>query len=82
MSITALADQLCGTTTPNDPAGAPQKNAAMLHDDIYAIRTRSPGPAGALPLTDEMLRTSPSGDIFGLTQNAGMGWDPRVHLRR
>jgi putative YjhG/YagF family dehydratase len=24
-----------------------------------------------------MLLESPSGDIFGLTQNAGMGWDPR-----
>ena len=21
--------------------------------------------------------TNPSGDIFGLTQNAGMGWEPR-----
>lgn len=24
-----------------------------------------------------MLRTWPSGDLFGLTQNAGMGWDPQ-----
>ena len=24
-----------------------------------------------------MLRDGPSGDLFGLTQNAGMGWDPR-----
>jgi putative YjhG/YagF family dehydratase len=29
-----------------------------------------------LPLTEEMLRERPSGDLFGLTQNAGMGWDP------
>ena len=28
-----------------------------------------------------MLRTSPSGDLFGLTQNAGMGWDPREATR-
>src|SRR2546430_15592886 len=35
------------------------------------------GPQGALPITAEQLRDSPSGDIFGLTQNAGMGWDPR-----
>jgi xylonate dehydratase len=27
-------------------------------------------------LTPEMLRTEPSGNLFGLTQNAGMGWDP------
>src|SRR4029434_11269330 len=43
---------------------------------IYQIRTRAAGPAGTLPLTEELLRNSPSGDIFGLTQNAGMGWEP------
>jgi putative YjhG/YagF family dehydratase len=41
------------------------------------VTTAAPGPRGSLPLTAEMLRDSPSGDIFGLTQNAGMGWDPR-----
>ena len=35
-----------------------------------------PALAGALPLTPEMLLTEPSGNLFGLTQNAGMGWDP------
>jgi dihydroxyacid dehydratase/phosphogluconate dehydratase len=45
-------------------------------DRIYQIQTRAPGPAGSLPLTEEMLRQSPSGDIFGLTQNVGMGWNP------
>lgn len=44
--------------------------------DVYEIRTRGPGPQGSLPLTPEMLRDRPSGDLFGLTQNAGMGWDP------
>jgi putative YjhG/YagF family dehydratase len=44
--------------------------------DIYEIRTRAPGPAGSLPLTEELLRDSPSGDLFGLSQNAGMGWNP------
>jgi putative YjhG/YagF family dehydratase len=29
-----------------------------------------------LPLTEELLREAPSGDVFGLTQDAGMGWDP------
>ena len=38
---------------------------------IYEVRTKAPGPAGALPLTAEMLRDRPSGDLFGLTQNAG-----------
>src|ERR1041385_2511083 len=45
--------------------------------DLYRIQTNAPGPAGQLPLTGEMLANQPSGDIFGLTQNAGMGWDPR-----
>jgi putative YjhG/YagF family dehydratase len=31
-----------------------------------------------LPLTEDMLRERPSGDIFGLTQNAGMGWAPEA----
>jgi putative YjhG/YagF family dehydratase len=43
---------------------------------IYRVRTKAPGPVGALPLTPEMLIERPSGDIFGMTQNAGMGWNP------
>ena len=43
---------------------------------VYDIRTHAAGPAGALPLTDEMLRNWSSGDLFGLSQDAGMGWDP------
>src|SRR5206468_3811702 len=45
--------------------------------DIYRVLTKASGPAGSLPLTEEMLLNRPSGDVFGLTQNAGMGWDPR-----
>ena len=44
---------------------------------VWEIQTTGAGPQGQLPLTAEMLLESPSGDIFGLTQNAGMGWDPR-----
>ena len=44
--------------------------------EIYQVRTHAPGPAGSLPLTEEMLKNSPSGDLFGMTQNAGMGWNP------
>ncbi len=47
-------------------------------ESIYEIQTTAPGAAGALPLTEEMLLTRPSGDVFGLTQDAGMGWDPVV----
>jgi putative YjhG/YagF family dehydratase len=44
--------------------------------EIYRIQTRADGPAGSLPLTEEMLLQQPSGDVFGLTQNVGMGWNP------
>ncbi len=43
---------------------------------LLAVQTQSEGPAGLLPLTPEMLRSRPSGDIFGWTQDAGMGWNP------
>jgi len=51
----------------------------IVHSDpsVWEIQTTGAGPQGQLPLTAEMLLESPSGDIFGLTQNAGMGWDPR-----
>ena len=38
-------------------------------------KTHARGPEGALPITAEMLLTQPSGNLFGLTQNAGMGWE-------
>ena len=41
---------------------------------IYEVRTHARGPAGALPITAEMLMEQPSGNLFGLSQNAGMGW--------
>lgn len=44
--------------------------------EIYRIRTRAPGPEGSLPLDADMLLNRPSGDLFGLTQNVGMGWNP------
>lgn len=45
----------------------------MIHD-LYDVATTAEGPAGELPLTAEMLLERPSGDLFGLSQNAGMGW--------
>ncbi len=47
---------------------------------LYDIRTHAAGPQGRLPLSEEMLRDWPSGDLFGLTQNAGMGWSPAEML--
>jgi len=43
---------------------------------VYEVRTAAAGPAGSLPLTESLLRESPSGDLFGLSQNVGMGWSP------
>ena len=45
------------------------------------VQTKADGPAGALPLTDEMLRHWPSGDLFSLSQNAGMGWEAHAVAR-
>lgn len=44
--------------------------------DICRLRSKAPGPAGKLPLDADMLLNRPSGDLFGLTQNVGMGWNP------
>lgn len=41
----------------------------LTETDIDQIHTRASGPGGSLPLTDQMLRQSPSGDLFGLSQN-------------
>lgn len=43
---------------------------------LYRVATHSPGPAGLLPLSAEMLLNEPSGNLFGLSQNVGMGWNP------
>ena len=43
---------------------------------VYSLTTRTGGPEGKLPLTDELLRHAPSGFLFGWTQNVGMGLQP------
>lgn len=55
-------------TTPADPI------LDSANDAIYALRTAAPGPTGRLPLDAAQLRGMASGDLFGWTQNAGMGW--------
>src|SRR5438128_3274102 len=62
----------------------PIMRAAIAFEQIVAsppavldVVSAGAGPQGRLPLTPEMLIEWPSGDVFGLTQNAGMGWDPR-----
>ena len=57
---------------------------ALLGDGalLAATRTSASGPPGRLPLTPEMLLDEPSGNLFGMTQDAGMGWDPGEVARR
>src|ERR1041384_999480 len=43
---------------------------------LFDVRSKAPGPQGSLPIPPEMLLQRPSGDLFGLAQDAGMGWDP------
>ncbi len=56
------------------------RNPFFDSDDpaIYDVPTRAPGPSGSLPLTEHILRTWPSGDLFGWSMNAGMGWAPEA----
>src|SRR5271168_3620140 len=49
-----------------------ESGAAVWRETV----THARGPEGMLPITPEMLLTEPSGNLFGLTQNAGMGWEP------
>ncbi len=49
---------------------------AADNPSLYDVQTSAAGPQGALPFTDEMLQHRPSGDLFGWTQDAAMGWQP------
>jgi putative YjhG/YagF family dehydratase len=50
-------------------------------DVLADVQTKADGPSGSLPLDDDMLRHWPSGDLFALSQNAGMGWEPEAVAR-
>src|SRR5437762_9312408 len=45
---------------------------------LFDVRSKARGPQGSLPITADMLLNRPSGDLFGWTQNAGMGWNPQA----
>src|SRR6516165_4798406 len=53
-------------------------NLSLLDCDpeLFDLRPTVPGPLGELPLTEELLRHAPSGDLFGWSQDVGMGWKP------
>ena len=69
-------------STEQGPAISFAEIVGETGDAIYKTRTRAPGPDGKLPLTIEQVVDSPSGHIFGYSQNAGMGWDPAELGRR
>lgn len=68
-------------STPQQPTGR-SAVASAPGSELFpvpateSLATSAKGPDGSLPLSDEMLRTWSSGDLFGLTQNVGMGWEP------
>jgi len=51
-------------------------------EHFATTRTKARGPEGRLPITPEMLLSEPSGNLFGMTQDAGMGWNPADVNRR
>ncbi|MFL6208554.1 MAG: YjhG/YagF family D-xylonate dehydratase [Pyrinomonadaceae bacterium] len=50
-------------------------------ENVYRVVTSAPGPTGQLPVAPDDLLDRPSGDLFGWTQDVGMGWNP-AELRR
>ena len=69
----------------SDSEGGRELSSASVFDsdveNVCRVVTSSPGPKGSLPVTAEDLMRRPSGDLFGWTQDVGMGWDP-ARLRR
>ena len=66
MSDSAVIDELL---SPPDPS-------------VLNVTTHGPGPEGRLPVSADELRDAPSGDLFALTQNIGMGWRPEEAGRK
>ncbi len=63
-------------------ATSPFVSLVETDPSLLDVRTSARGPAGSLPFTDELLRNAPSGDLFGWSQNVGMGLDPRLLGRK
>ena len=68
-------------TTQSAHNGASPLPIDSSDSELYKVTTHADGPQGTLPFDADFLLNSPSGDIFGLSQDAGMGWNPRL-LRR
>ncbi len=65
-------------------------NSISIHDilgspnnpDSWELITTTAGPSGKLPYTSDFLINDASGFHFGMSQNAGMGWNPSELLRK
>jgi xylonate dehydratase len=54
----------------------PSLDSVLDSDDesLFEVTASQPGPAGRLPLKPADLLDRPSGDVFGWSQDVGMGW--------
>ncbi len=44
---------------------------------LLRVPTHADGPSGLIPLNADLLLNAPSGTLFGLSQDVGMGWKPQ-----
>jgi len=51
-----------------------KQSLEVSDQSLYDVKTHASGPPGRLPLQADWLREAPSGDVFGWTQDAAMGW--------
>ena len=91
MSISLLVSALLLIRLPKVPASAVARVPSCLNDALLSaaqvlettqqlyssISTHARGPAARSPSPTKCCSRQPSGNLFGLSQNAGMGWDPR-----
>ena len=70
------------TTTHTNPSARELTTQDILGGGSPQILTHAGGPAGSVPFTEDFLINGASGDHFGMTQNAGMGWNPAELLRK
>ena len=64
---------------PDSRSDFDARSRSLLHDGDAVpddLVLEGPGPTGELPLSDALLRYEPSGHVFGMSQDAGMGWEP------
>ena len=68
------------STETSENASITASYLEVCNECIFDIQTHSAGPSGSLELSDDILKHAPSGNLFGLSQNAGMGWSPKDFL--